>query len=101
MEWGAFLNINEASRMLGFSEAILRQWTDIGKIKAFITSGSHRHYSTASLKKFISSHPVSIGKKALIFELKETAELAHSIGPGDSLRCREGVPYIPQGEGYL
>jgi hypothetical protein len=34
LEEEAFLNISEASRILGVSEAALRQWTDEGKIKA-------------------------------------------------------------------
>ncbi len=45
------LNISEASRILGVSEAALRQWTGEGKIKAFVTPSGHRRYSQADLKK--------------------------------------------------
>ena len=79
MEQETFLNISEASRMLGVSEASLRQWTDEGKIKAFITPGGHRRYSRADLKKFVSSHPRMIGIKDLVSELEETIELHREI----------------------
>ena len=46
------LSISEASQLLGFSEAALRQWTDEGKIKAFITPGGHRRYVRAELPIF-------------------------------------------------
>lgn len=57
----AFLNIGEASRILGVSETALRQWTDEGKIKAFVTPGGHRRYSRYDLKKFVSAHPRMLG----------------------------------------
>lgn len=69
------LSIGEASHLLGVSEAALRQWTDEGKIKAFITPGGHRRYSRAELKKFMGSHPKMIGIKDLVVELEETAQL--------------------------
>jgi len=76
------ISISEASQMLGVSEAALRQWTDEGKIKAFITPGGHRRYSRAELKKFTGSHPKMLGIKDLVVELEETArrhrELAQS-----------------------
>ncbi len=80
MEQGAFLNISEASRILGVSEAALRQWTDEGKIKAFVTPGGHRRYSRGDLNKFMSSHPKMLGVKDLVAELEETVELHREIG---------------------
>ena len=50
------LSISEASQLLGVSEGALRQWTDEGKIKAFITPGGHRRYARAELKKLMGSH---------------------------------------------
>ena len=79
MEQETLVNINEASRILGVSETALRQWTDEGKIKAFITPGGHRRYSRAELKKFISSHPRMLGVKDLAAELEETVELHREI----------------------
>jgi len=69
----AFLSISEASRILGVSEAALRQWTDEGKIKAFITPGGHRRYARPELKRFISSQPRMLGLKDLAVELEEAA----------------------------
>ena len=69
LEQEAFLNISEASRILGVSEAALRQWTDEGKIKAFITPGGHRRYSQVDLKKFMTSHPRILRIKDLVSEI--------------------------------
>jgi len=79
LEQEFFLNISEASRILGVSEAALRQWTDEGKIKAFITPGGHRRYSRANLNKFITAHPKMLGVKDLITEIEETVELHREI----------------------
>ncbi len=79
MNQETFLSISEASRILGVSEAALRQWTDEGKIKAFITPGGHRRYARAELKKFMSSHPRMLGVKDLVIELEETARQHREI----------------------
>ena len=79
MEQEVFLNISEASRILGVSEAALRQWTDEGKLKAFVTPGGHRRYSRADLKKFMSVHPKILGVKDLVSEIEETVELHREI----------------------
>jgi excisionase family DNA binding protein len=79
LEEEAFLNISEASRILGVSEAALRQWTDEGKIKAFITPGGHRRYSRADLKRLTGSHHRMLGVKDLVSEIEETVELHHEI----------------------
>lgn len=79
MEQRAFLNISEASRILGVSEASLRQWTDEGKIEAFVTPGGHRRYSRVELKKFLSSHSRMLGVKDLVAELEETAQQHREI----------------------
>ncbi len=50
------LSISAASDFLGVSEPALRQWTDAHKIKAFVTPGGHRRYSTAELRKFMRSN---------------------------------------------
>jgi excisionase family DNA binding protein len=76
----SLVSISEASHFLGVSEAALRQWTDEGKITAFITPGGHRRYSKAELKKFISSHQKVLGIKDLVLELEDTVPLLREIG---------------------
>lgn len=68
------LNISEASYILGVSEAALRQWTDEGKISAFITPGGHRRYSKTDLRKFMSSPHKSLDIKDLVVELEDTVQ---------------------------
>ena len=73
------LSIGEASQLLGVSDAALRQWTDEGKIRAFITPGGHRRYARAGLKKFMNSNPRTLGVKDLVVELAETARQHREI----------------------
>ena len=75
----SLVSISEASHLLGVSEAALRQWTDEGKITAFITPGGHRRYSKTGLKKFISSHQKVLGIKDLVIELEDTVRLHREI----------------------
>ena len=75
----SLVSISEASQILGVSEAALRQWTDEGKIKAFITPGGHRRFSRADLKKFMGSHPKMLGIKDLVAELEDTVQLHREI----------------------
>lgn len=74
------VTISEASRVLGVSNAALRQWTDEGRIKAFITPGGHRRYARADLKKLTSAQPRPLSVKDLVAGLKETAEAHRQIG---------------------
>jgi hypothetical protein len=64
---------------LGVSEAALRQWTDEGKRRAFITPGGHRRYAKAELKKFMSSHHRVLGIKDLVIELENTTNLLREV----------------------
>jgi excisionase family DNA binding protein len=75
----ALVTISEASQFLGVSEAALRQWTDEGKIKAFITPGGHRRYSREELKKFSSTQPKMLGLKDLVVELEDTVDRHREI----------------------
>ena len=75
----SLVSISEASRTLGVSEAALRQWTDEGKVRAFITPGGHRRYSRADLKKFVSSSQKVLGVKDLVVELEDTVQLHREI----------------------
>jgi excisionase family DNA binding protein len=74
------VGISQASRLLGVSEATLRQWTDNGSIKAFVTPGGHRRYSREELKGFLSSHENLLGVKDLLGKLEKTAETHREIG---------------------
>lgn len=66
------VSISEASQILGVSEASLRQWTDEGKIKAFITPGGHRRYSKPELKKFMNSQGKAPGPRELAIDMEES-----------------------------
>ncbi len=80
MEQEPVVTIGEASRILGVNEATLRQWTDQGRLKAFITPGGHRRYSRAELRKFTGSQQRVLGLKDLVSELEETATQHREIG---------------------
>ena len=77
------ISISEASQMLGVNEATLRQWTDEGKLDAFVTPGGHRRYSRSDLKKFTRSCHKTIGIKDLVIEIEDTTarhrEIARSF----------------------
>ena len=68
--------------MLGVSEATLRQWTDEGKIRAFITPGGHRRYNKAELRSFTGKQQRVHGIKDLVTKIEDTPplhrELAHT-----------------------
>jgi len=76
----SLVTIGEAASVLGVSEVALRQWTDEGRLKAFITPGGHRRYSKEELKKLMHSRPKVLGVKDLIAELEATSELHREIG---------------------
>jgi len=77
----SLISISEASRMLGVSETTLRQWTDEGKIKAFVTPGGHRRYDKAELRSFTGKGQRVHGIKDLVTRIEDTPplhrELAH------------------------
>ena len=68
--------------MLGVSETTLRQWTDEGKIRAFITPGGHRRYNKAELRGFIGKQQRVHGIKDLVAKIEGAPslqrELAHT-----------------------
>jgi excisionase family DNA binding protein len=80
MKTGPLIGISEASRFLGVSEATLRQWTDEGLIKAFVTPGGHRRYSRDELQAFLTSRANLLGVKDLVGELARTAGAHREIG---------------------
>ena len=66
------VGISEACQILGVSETSLRQWTDEGRIKAFVTPGGHRRYAKGDLQNFIISGTKTIGLKDFAAELEDT-----------------------------
>ena len=85
MSQEALVGISEACQILSVSETSLRQWTDEGKIKAFVTPGGHRRYLLADLKKFMSSHQKTVGIRDLVVELEDAVhplrEMARAVFP--------------------
>ena len=79
MSQRTLISISEASQILGVSEATLRQWTDEGKIGAFITPGGHRRYSRVEIRQFMGLQQRVHGIKDLVAELKGAASLHHDI----------------------
>jgi excisionase family DNA binding protein len=80
MNQETLVSISEACQILMVSETALRQWTDEGKIEAFVTPGGHRRYLVADLKKFMNSGHKAVGIKDLAAEIGETAQLHREIG---------------------
>jgi excisionase family DNA binding protein len=66
------LSIRAAAENLGVSEAALRQWTDEGKIQAFVTPGGHRRYSEAELERFMEASRNVLGVPDLVAEIENT-----------------------------
>ncbi len=64
------VSISQAGRILGVSDVTLRQWTDEGRIKAFVTPGGHRRYTRAELNRFMTSHPKMMEVKDLVSRLE-------------------------------
>ena len=69
------LGISEASSLLGVSETTLRQWTDEGKIGAFITPGGHRRYPESELRRLLGSQRQIHGLKDLVKQIKEVSPM--------------------------
>jgi DNA-binding transcriptional MerR regulator len=61
--------------MLGVNEATLRQWTDEGRLKAFITPGGHRRYAKSDLLTFMNTSQRVLDVKDLASEMEETVRL--------------------------
>jgi len=79
MTQDSLIGISEACQLLGVSENSLRQWTDEGSIKAFVTPGGHRRYLVSDLKKFLGSRHRTVGIKDLVGELEDAVEPLRDI----------------------
>ncbi|MFA5078120.1 MAG: helix-turn-helix domain-containing protein [Dehalococcoidia bacterium] len=82
MKKADLISISEASQILGVNEATLRQWTDEGKLSAFVTPGGHRRYSKSDLKKLTRSGQKALGIRDLVSELEDTTPRHREIARG-------------------
>ncbi len=65
--------------MLGVNEGTLRQWTDEGKIKAFVTPGGHRRYSEVDVRSFIGRERKVHGIKDLIARMEQAPSIEQEL----------------------
>ena len=101
MKQGDWVNISEASRILAVSEQALRQWTDEGKIKAFITPGGHRRYLRLELKRFINQNRKMLGLKDLVTDLEHVVPILHDTAT-DYLRSTSWQGHLdPESQKHL
>lgn len=71
-----WISIGEASRIIGVTEVTLRQWSDNGYIKVFITPGGHRRYNIEEVQAFVKSHENKIGSEE-IAEIISKDKMSH------------------------
>lgn len=88
------VSIRDASRILGVNEATLRQWTDEGKLKAFVTPGGHRRYFKSELSKFTRSSQRALGIKDLAVEVEDTSRQHQQI----ARHFMDSHPELKQGD---
>ncbi|MFA5055659.1 MAG: helix-turn-helix domain-containing protein [Dehalococcoidia bacterium] len=65
----SLLTIGQACKLLGVSEATLRNWTDEGRIKAFVTPGGHRRYVESELRAFIAAQSRVFTNKDMLAQM--------------------------------
>lgn len=104
----SLISISHASNILGVSEATLRQWTDEGKVKAFITPGGHRRYSKNELRQFMGTQQRIHNVKDLVAELKDAPLLQHEIAKAHFINTswynklnRESQEYLAEAGRHL
>jgi excisionase family DNA binding protein len=73
------LTIGEASKLLGVSEPTLRNWTDQGEIKAFITPGGHRRFAEADLVNLVRRKQDRKLPEQIEATIKEVAPREHQV----------------------
>ena len=91
----SLLTIGQASRMLGVTEVTLRQWTDGGKVKAFITPGGHRRYSKGEILTLTGAHKRGIKEMIEMMELSPPLQLQIATGMIVVVMRVEDVGQIP------
>ena len=73
----SLLSIGQACKLLGVSEATLRNWTDEGRINAFVTPGGHRRYVESELRDFIAARSRTFTHKDMLAQME--SEPLHKI----------------------
>lgn len=66
-----WLTIQEASDLIGVSQATLRRWTESGDVEAFVTPGGHRRFARTAILGLL---PAARPKHRTLRELGETPE---------------------------
>ena len=66
--------------MIGVSEVTLRQWSDSGKIRVFVTPGGHRRYNINEIKSLVSSGVAAVSRSDLSTELSNNLQPHYEIG---------------------
>lgn len=69
-EW---LNLSDASKLLGVHPATLRQWSDEGKVRIFRTPGGHRRFSRPDIERMLQVTPLR-GAGLSSFVMSEAVE---------------------------
>lgn len=82
-----YLTLSQACQILGVSDTTLRDWTDAGKIKAFVTPGGHRRYAESELNAFLDAQPKVKRLPDLIEQLK-TMRVEYHVLTYDYARTR-------------
>lgn len=75
----SLVSIGEASLILGVSQATLRQWTNEGKVKAFITPGGHRRYKKSELEHLVGQQKRRHGLNDLVARMKQTPPMHRQL----------------------
>jgi excisionase family DNA binding protein len=86
-EGGAWLNLGEASRLLGISQGTLRRWADRGQVASFTTPGGHRRFPRAAILGLL---PAERARRPQIAELGASSE--RIAGAYRRLNLAEGRP---------
>ncbi len=97
----SWLSIGEACRILGVSEATLRQWTDGGQIKVFITPGGHRRYKRSHVDGFMASRRKTLGIQDLVVKLEETTEPHREIASSVANSFGRSIHFSQEQRDYL
>ena len=78
-EGGAWVGMRRACEILGVNQSTLRQWTDSGRVPAFLTPGGHRRYREADLHTLMERPPLSADGAPLATVLLTSHERYESV----------------------
>ena len=87
-----WVGVAEASHLLGVHPTTLRQWTDRGRLRAFLTPGGHRRYREDDLRAFRAGgsgsarHAGSVSGRSLAAAILTAQPRCGFSGPAASAR---------------